>query len=302
MKKYLGSQTDTEKGHALFHICNSLVLSKGLLDISTTAKGEVEGMLAFQVPTSQHTVALNGVHHNTGHQGQQRTLALSQECFWWPVMAEDCKALVWGCWRCCTFEGAVPKAPLCPIRVHTPLELVHIDFTSMELTMELNKPPSIKNVLVITDHFTCYTLAIVTKDQMAKTVVRVLYERFIMVFSAPAKLLSDQGENFTSVLVEELCTTFSIQKCQTTAYHPQCNSQVEHFVQMLLRMISKIVSDKKAQWEQHLLELLQAYNSTRSAVTGYLAHVVWKMPSSPSGFLLSNTGFSCALPLCPHIW
>ena len=74
----------------------------------------------------------------------------------------------------------------------------------MELTMELNKPPSIKNALVITDHFMHYALAVVTKDQMAKTVVKVLNERFIAVFGTPAKLLSDCGANFTLALVEEL--------------------------------------------------------------------------------------------------
>ena len=130
----------------------------------------------------------------------------------------------------------------------------------------------VKNVLVMTDHFTRYALAVVTKDQMAKTVVKVFYEHFIAVFGAPAKLLSDRGANFTSALVEELCSAFGIQKCRTTAYHTQCNGQVEHFHQTLFRMIGKLSCDKKAQWEQHLLELLQAYNSTQSAVTGYLPH------------------------------
>ena len=88
----------------------------------------------------------------------------------------------------------------------------------------------------------------------------------------PAKLLSDQGVNFTSVLVEELCSAFGIQKCRTTAYHAQCNGQVERFHQTLFRMIGKLATDKKAQWEQHLPELLQAYNSTRSAVMGYSPH------------------------------
>ena len=37
-------------------------------------------------------------------------------------------------------------------------------------------------------------------------------------------------------------------------------------------MIGKLAVDKKAQWEQHLPELLQAYNSTQSAVTGYSPH------------------------------
>ena len=56
------------------------------------------------------------------------------------------------------------------------------------------------------------------------------------------------------------------------AYHAQCNGQVEHFHQTLFRMIGKLSRDKKAQWEQHLLELLQAYNSTWSVVTGYSPH------------------------------
>ena len=69
LKKYLGSQADTEKERTLFCMCNSLVLSEGLLYLSTTPKGEVEGVLAFLVPTSQHRVVLNGVHSDVGHQG-----------------------------------------------------------------------------------------------------------------------------------------------------------------------------------------------------------------------------------------
>ena len=83
------------------------------------------------------------------------------------------------------------------------------------------------------------------------------------------KLLSDRGANFTSALVEELCAVFSIQKCRTTAYHAQCNGQVECFHQTLFHMIGKLACDKKVQWEQHLPELLQAYNSTWSTVTSY---------------------------------
>ena len=103
-------------------------------------------------------------------------------------MDDDCQALEGGCQRCKVFEGVVVKAPLCPIQAYTPLELVHVDFTSIETTMELNKPLSVKNVLVLTDHFTRYVMAFVTKDQKAKTIARILYERFISVFGAPAKL------------------------------------------------------------------------------------------------------------------
>ena len=134
--------------------------------------------------------------------------------------------------------------------------------------MELNKPPSIKNVLLITQ----YALAVVTKDQMVKTVAKILYERFIVIFVASAKLLSDCSANFTSAMVEELCAMFGIQKYWTTAYHAQCNRQVERFHQTLFRMIGKLAADKKAQWGQHLPELLQLYNSVWSVVTGYSPH------------------------------
>ena len=204
LKECLGVEAETEQGKMFFHICNSLILNKGLMYVSTTSKGKTEGVLAFVVPVGQRWMALNGVHHDAGHQGQQRTLALAQERFWWPMMAEDCCMIVRGCPHCRAFEGEVPKAPLCPIRVYVPLELVHLDYTSIESTMELNKPPMVKNILVMTDHFMRYALVVVTKDQTAKTVTKVFYEHFIAVFGAPAKLLSDRGANFTSALVEEL--------------------------------------------------------------------------------------------------
>ena len=78
-------------------------------------------------------------------------------------MDEDCQASVRGCQHCKIFEGAVVKAPLCPIQAYAPLELVHVHFTSIVTTMELNQPPSIKNVLVLTDHFTRYAMALSLK-------------------------------------------------------------------------------------------------------------------------------------------
>ena len=194
----------SEEGKALYHVRNSLTLRKGLMYVNITPKGEMEGLLAFVVPSAHRRTALNGVHRDAGHQGQQRTLVLAEEHFWWLKMVEDCRALVKGCQRCQIFEGVVVKAPLCPIKAFVPLELVHMDFMSIETTMELNQLPSVKNVLVIMDHFTRYSVAFVTKDQKAKTVMRILYERFISVFGMPAKLLSGRGVNFTLALVEEL--------------------------------------------------------------------------------------------------
>ena len=89
LKECLGAEAETEQGKMFFRIRNSLVLNKGLMYVNMTPKGETEGVLAFVIPVGQHCLTLNGVHHNASHQGQQRTLALTQERFWWPMMAED---------------------------------------------------------------------------------------------------------------------------------------------------------------------------------------------------------------------
>ena len=176
LKECMGEQSTFEEGKALFHVRNNLTMRKGLMYVNITPKGETEGLLAFVVPFAHRHMALNGVHPDAGHQGQHRTLALAEEHFWWPKMIEDCQASVKDCQHCQIFEGAVVKAPLYPIKVYAPLKLVHVDFTSIEMMMELNQLPSVQNVLVITDHFMRYSMAFVTKDQKAKTVTRILYE------------------------------------------------------------------------------------------------------------------------------
>ena len=49
----------------------------------------------------------------------------------------------------------------------TPLQLVHLDFTSFKVMIDLNEMPKVEHVLVIMDHFTRYTRAYMTKDQKA---------------------------------------------------------------------------------------------------------------------------------------
>ena len=56
-------------------------------------------------------------------------------------MVNQMRQVIKTCRCCLQYEGATPKAPLCPIVATTPLDLVHVDFTSIETTMELDKSP-----------------------------------------------------------------------------------------------------------------------------------------------------------------
>ena len=115
-------------------------------------------------------------------------------------------------------------------------------------------------------------MAIATPNQTAMTTAKVFYERFIAVFGAPRRIISDQGAAFTSKVLQALCDVFGVSRTFTTSYHPMGNGQVERWNQTMLRMIGKLEDTKKYSWKEHLSEITQAYNSTRSSVTGYSPH------------------------------
>ena len=141
---------------------------------------------------------------------------------------------------------AGPRPPYTLSLATAPLDLLHVDFTSIETTLELNQSPRVTNILVFQDHFTKHVLAYVTPDQMAKTVAKYLYQGYILIFGALARLLlSDRGANFMSSVINEKCKILSMKKLQTMPYQPQTNGLVERSYQTIMRMIGNLCEDKK---------------------------------------------------------
>ena len=114
----------------------------------------------------------------------------------------------------------MPKAPLHPIMATAPLDLLYIDFTSIETTMELNKLLRVTNVLVFQEHFTKHVLVDVIPNQTAKIIIKFLYQSYISIFGAPARLLSDWGASFMSSIIDKLCKILSMKKILNHALPP----------------------------------------------------------------------------------
>ena len=148
------------------------------------------------------------------------------------------------CMCCLQHEGSLSKVPLHPIMTTAPLDLLHVDLTSIETTLELDKSPKVTNILVFKDHFMKHVLAYVTLNQTAKTVTKFLHQGYILIFGALARLLSDRGANFMSSVINEMCKILRVKKLQTTSYHPQTNGLVERSHHTIMRMIGKLGEDK----------------------------------------------------------
>ena len=245
------------------------MLWHNLLYLKVTPKRSNKDVLVFVVPGLKWQAAIDGCHHYLGHQVRDRMLSLLRERFWWPAMAQRMMLRVRNCEKCRIFEAKPQIPPMEPILCTEPLDLVHIDYVSMELTMGVKEKPVVKNVLVVEDHFTRYTQAYVTNNHMAHMTACVLYNEFFLVFGFPRRLMSDQASEFTGQVISELCDLLGVTKIRTSPYHPQTNGTVERVHQTLRRMIAKMDPEKRAKWPSHLGPILIAYNATRSLITGY---------------------------------
>ncbi len=220
------------------------------------------------LPSAFRGTALRGLHDDVGHQGRDKTTWLVKQRFFWPGLDSDVRRKVEECGRCIRRKTpAVPSAELIPIQTTRPMELVCIDFLSLERSQG-----GFEDILVITDHFTRYSQAVPTRNQSAKTTAKALYDNFICHYSFPARIHSDQGRNFESRLIKELCQIAGVQKSRTTPYHPMGNGAVERFNQTLLKMLGTLEEYEKADWKSYVAPLVHAYNATKHESTGFSPH------------------------------
>ena len=198
-------------------------------------------------------------------------------------MAEDMENHIRSCERCICFKQKPQKAELNPILTTHPLELIHVDY----LTIESGKANQDINVLVVTDHFMHYSQAFITPSQTARVTAQTLWEKYFVYYGFPEMIISDQGRNFESKLIAELCEMSGVKKLCTTPYHPQSNGSCKQFNSTLINMLGTLPKEKKANWKDQLATLVHVYNCTRSTATGFCPYYLMygRQPKLPIDIL-----------------
>ena len=86
-----------------------------------------------------------------------------------------------------------------------------------------------------------------------------LYSTFFSRFGLPRQLHNDQGSNFESKLVAELCSIAGINKTRTTPFLPRSDGQTERVNRTILQMLRASIDAQPESWPDRLPALLATY-------------------------------------------
>ena len=230
---------------------------------------------------------LEMAHDQWGHQGISRTAGILQGRCFWPRLHQDVKDHVKRCFTCVTTKAPIPavRTPRRHLLAFRPMELVAIDFLKLD-----KGKGGYEDVLVITDAFTKYSQAVPCQDQTARTVARALFDGWFVHYGAPLRLHSDQGRNFESALIRELCKLYGIEKSHTTPYHPEGNGQTERFNRTMCSMIRSLDPACRKRWPEMIRQLVFLYNATPHGTTGMSPYrlLYGREPYTPLDQLMGN--------------
>ena len=252
---------------------DSLEVRRGVLfkqnhqpDNNTQLQLIVPAIMRHKIMANMHDSLLSG------HLGKKKTVHKTLDTFYWYGLRKDIDLWIRQCDVCAANKPAVqrPKATLGDMRVGAPWDRLSMDILGpLPLTKRGNR-----FVFVVCDAFTKWTEIFAIPDQTAPTCASILLNEVIGRYGCPYDLHSDQGRNFESDIIRDLCKLLNIRKTRTSARRPQCNGQVERYNRTLIKMIRAYLKGEQNNWDVNLGCLAAAYRASVCESTGFTPNML----------------------------
>jgi hypothetical protein len=182
-------------------------------------------------------------------------------------MNRDVKNFVSSCDQCQrtgapSFRNHWPLTPIIPL---APFEKWGIDFIGPISPVSSQKK---RYIILATDYATKWVEARATRKNDAQTSALFLFEEIMMRFGHPLELVSDRGTHFLNDVIVDLTTKYLIKHRKTTPYNPKANGLTERANGIVGKILNKMVSAHKTDWDRKLPSAVHAYNTTEKSTTG----------------------------------
>ena len=163
-------------------------------------------------------------HNHLGHPSSEQTTLNIQQYHDWKTLKTDVELFISNC-RPCTERKQGNKLGQNLVGEFTataPFEIICIDITG-----PLPQAEGYSYILGIIDVYSRYVSLVPIKDISARTVVDSLMVRWISYFGIPKIIHSDNGTQFRSSIMKELCHKLGVKQSFSAPYYHQGNGLVE---------------------------------------------------------------------------
>ena len=243
----------------------------GMIDNKLCLIGEVDGCVKalIIVPVGIRIQLIRDYHEKLGggHFATEKTVEKLKSRFYWPGLKRDTQLYCATCSRCAARKAVniTQKGKLNSMCSGFPFERIAMDIVGPLPKTERGN----QYMLVIIDYYTRWPEAFALQHQDAHSIASKLVTEYFSRYGAPYIIHTDQGANFESKLVGEICKLYDIKKTRTTPYHPQGDGLVERLNRTLVDTIALISIDAKDNWDLRIGLALMAIRSAVQSSIGY---------------------------------
>lgn len=254
-----------------------LKIDDNLIFRRTVFRGQEEGdnensLWKLWIPSDLVRELVQQAHDppTSAHCGIAKTLAKLRRFYYWPKMAVDVQRHIGACIVC--KETKAPNVALRPFMgeqftTERPFEQLYIDL--------LGPYPRSKSgnvfILIVLDHFSKFVLLKPLRNATASLIVKFLESEVLHLFGVPNSILSDNGKQFVSRIMNDLCKTYGIRQIFTAIHSPQANAS-ERVNRSILAAIRAYIGADHSRWDEKLTEIASALRNTIHVTTGHSAH------------------------------
>lgn len=222
------------------------------------------------LPKEERSEILEFYHNQetAGHYGMNRTLHKITSRYYWPGIRKDVEKHVRQCIECQRYKATnlKPAGLYQTVSCNRRFEVVAIDlFGPLPVS-----PNGFQWIFIVEDIASrwveLFRLEIATAEVCAKTLINEVFLRYGM----PRRVISDNGVQFVSAVMQKVMFCFNIQHTLTPVYHPEANP-VEREDRDMKAQLAILVGNDHQSYDDKLQSIRFAMNTTMCQSTKYTA-------------------------------
>ena len=210
------------------------------------------------VPEVLRNPLLMLAHDYSGHNGFRRTYNALKRQYYWPGMRKHILKHCKSCHQCSLQNQGPGELEFGHFNVPSvPMEFICMDLVG-PITPQTSKGN--KYMLTVIDMLTGYTIAVAIPDKRAETVCQAYRDHVYCVFGGSSRILTDNGTEFRSKEMKQICSELEIKQVFSPVYTPQANGRLEGWHRFLKSCIAKHIRGMDVEWDDLIPLAVSSYN------------------------------------------